>query len=91
MRKVFEKYSLSENTIDFIGHSIALFIDDSYLDQPAMNAIKKINVYMNSLGLYGDSPFLYPVYGLGGISEAFIRLCSLYGGSVKIDCKIGPI
>jgi Rab GDP dissociation inhibitor len=46
---------------------------------------------MSSLGMYGNSPFLYPVYGLSGIAEAYIRLCSLHGGTVKIDCKVGPI
>ena len=46
---------------------------------------------MSSLGLYGNSPFIYPVYGLSGIAEAYIRLCSLHGGTVKINCKVGPI
>ena len=46
---------------------------------------------MSSLGLYGNSPFIYPVYGLSGIAEAYIRLCSLHGGTVKINCKVGSI
>ncbi len=30
---------------------------------------------MDSHGRYGDSPFIYPVYGLGGIPEGFSSMC----------------
>ena len=29
--------------------------------------IYKVKLYLDSQGLYGTSPFLYPIYGLGGI------------------------
>ena len=32
MKDVFKKYSLGENTIDFLGHAVALYTNDSYLD-----------------------------------------------------------
>jgi len=28
---------------------------------------------MNSVGRYGDTPFIYPIYGLSGIAEGFSR------------------
>jgi Rab GDP dissociation inhibitor len=31
MRDVFKKYKLEDNTIDFLGHAVALFNDDDYL------------------------------------------------------------
>jgi Rab GDP dissociation inhibitor len=34
---------------------------------PATQVIDKIKLYMDSMGRYGDSPFIYPIYGLGGI------------------------
>ena len=37
-----------------------------------------MQLYFNSFGGYGDSPFIYPVYGLSGLAEAFSRLCALY-------------
>ena len=64
MRDVFKKFSLEANTIDFVGHALAMYRDDSFLDQPAIDAINKIKLYMESIGKYGDSPFLYPIYGL---------------------------
>eukprot|EP00362_Geleiidae_sp_MMETSP1317_P002079 CAMPEP_0201281200 /NCGR_PEP_ID=MMETSP1317-20130820/1927_1 /ASSEMBLY_ACC=CAM_ASM_000770 /TAXON_ID=187299 /ORGANISM="Undescribed Undescribed, Strain Undescribed" /LENGTH=97 /DNA_ID=CAMNT_0047590483 /DNA_START=725 /DNA_END=1018 /DNA_ORIENTATION=+ len=34
---------------------------------------------------YGDSPFIYPIYGLGGIPEGFSRLCAIYGGTYMLN------
>jgi Rab GDP dissociation inhibitor len=39
---------------------------------------------MSSMGRYGDSPFLYPVYGLAGIPEGFSRMCAINGGILNI-------
>ena len=32
MREVFKKFKLEDNTIDFLGHAVALHRDDSYLN-----------------------------------------------------------
>lgn len=91
MRDVFKKYKLEENTIDFLGHAVALYRDDEYLDQPAYDTVKKMQLYMESLGKYGDSPFLYPVYGLGGLPESFSRLCAIHGGTYMLNTKVDEI
>lgn len=38
------KYGLDDNTVDFIGHALALYKDDTYLDQPAIDFVKKVKV-----------------------------------------------
>lgn len=38
------KYGLDEDTVDFIGHALALQPDDSYLDEPAMDTVKRMKV-----------------------------------------------
>jgi Rab GDP dissociation inhibitor len=55
MRDVFKKFKLEDNTIDFLGHAVALYNDDNYLDRPAADSLKKIQLYVDSLGKYGDS------------------------------------
>ena len=30
MKDVFKKFKLEDNTIDFLGHAVALFTNDSY-------------------------------------------------------------
>lgn len=38
------KYGLDENTIDFIGHAIALHSNDRYLNEPALDTVKRMQV-----------------------------------------------
>ena len=91
MRDVFKKFKLEDNTIDFLGHAVALYNDDRYLDLPARESLKKIQLYVDSLGKYGDSPFLYPIYGLGGLPESFSRLCAIHGGTYMLNTKVDEI
>ncbi|THG00735.1 hypothetical protein TEA_003967 [Camellia sinensis var. sinensis] len=86
------KYGLDDNTVDFIGHALALHKDDSYLDQPAMDFVKRVKLYAESLARFqGGSPYIYPLYGLGELPQAFARLSAVYGGTYmlnKPECKV---
>lgn len=53
--------------------------------------IEKIKLYIDSIGRYGDSPFVYPVYGLGGIAEGFSRMCAVNGGTFMLNKDIDEI
>lgn len=46
---------------------------------------------MDSHGRYGESPFIYPVYGLGGIPEGFSRMCAIHGGTFMLNTDIEEI
>ncbi|KAF5960439.1 hypothetical protein HYC85_001648 [Camellia sinensis] len=91
-KDVISKYGLDDNTVDFIGHALALHIDDSYLDQPAMDFVKRVKLYAESLARFqGGSPYIYPLYGLGELPQAFARLSAVYGGTYmlnKPECKV---
>ena len=50
-----------------------------------------MQLYLESIGRYGDSPFLYPIYGLGGLPEAFSRLCAIHGGTYMLNTKLDEI
>eukprot|EP00345_Euplotes_harpa_P017515 CAMPEP_0168340182 /NCGR_PEP_ID=MMETSP0213-20121227/13908_1 /TAXON_ID=151035 /ORGANISM="Euplotes harpa, Strain FSP1.4" /LENGTH=456 /DNA_ID=CAMNT_0008346363 /DNA_START=12 /DNA_END=1382 /DNA_ORIENTATION=+ len=91
MSDVFKKFKLESNTIDFIGHAVAMHINDDYLDQPAADTIEKIKLYIDSIGRYGEHPFLYPIYGLGGIPEGFSRFCAIHGGTYMLNKSIDEI
>lgn len=91
MSDVFAKYKLESNTIDFIGHAISMYNNDKYLEKPAIECIAKVQLYMDSIGRYGDHPFLYPIYGLGGIPEGFTRYCAIHGGTYMLNQDIDEI
>ena len=42
---MFDKYGLEPNTIDFVGHAVALYTDESFMERPAIEVIKKIQLY----------------------------------------------
>jgi Rab GDP dissociation inhibitor len=46
---------------------------------------------MSSIGRYGSSPFIYPLYGLSGLAEGFSRLCALYGGTYMLNREADEI
>ncbi|KAJ7968303.1 Guanosine nucleotide diphosphate dissociation inhibitor [Quillaja saponaria] len=87
-RELISKYGLEDDTINFIGHALALHIDDSYLDGPAKDFLQR----MKSLARFqGGSPYIYPLYGLGELPQAFARLSAVYGGTYMLNkpqCKV---
>lgn len=70
---------------DFIGHAMALHLNDDYLNEPATPTFKALKLYGYSVDKYGKSPYLYPIYGLGGLPEGFSRLCAVHGGVFMLN------
>eukprot|EP01155_Anaeramoeba_flamelloides_P010278 Anaeramoba_flamelloidesa325196_1077.p1 GENE.a325196_1077~~a325196_1077.p1 ORF type:complete len:447 (+),score=126.19 a325196_1077:21-1361(+) len=91
MKELFKKFSLDDNTIDFIGHAMALHREDSYLERPARETVDKINLYINSVSRYGNTPYIYPMYGLGELPQAFARLSAVYGGTYMLHKPIEKV
>ncbi|XP_015123145.1 rab GDP dissociation inhibitor alpha [Diachasma alloeum] len=91
MSALYSKFSLEANTQDFTGHALALHRNDEYISQPAINTVKRIKLYSDSLARYGKSPYLYPMYGLGELPQGFARLSAIYGGTYMLDKPIDEI
>jgi Rab GDP dissociation inhibitor len=83
--EVVKDFSLETNTVDFIGHAVALYTNDDFLDLPYAETVQKIQLYMSSIDRYGPSPFIYPIWGLSGIPEGFSRYLFTYN---KIMCPL---
>jgi Rab GDP dissociation inhibitor len=93
MKEVYDKFGLETGTKDFIGHAMALYLTDSYIDTPgeAPSAIERIRLYGNSVARYGKSPYIYPLYGLGELPQAFARLSAIYGGTYMLNTHVEEI
>lgn len=87
MGELFKSYDLDSNTIDFIGHALALHSNDSYLREPALLTVQKIKLYMESMLRFGKTPYLYPLYGLGELPQGFARLSAIYGGTYMLGIQ----
>lgn len=88
MESVFTKFGLEESTIDFIGHAVALHNNDEYMKKPCGETIAKCKLYLQSLMQFGGSPFIYPIYGLGGLPEGFSRLSAIHRGTYMLNKSV---
>ncbi|KAF9029274.1 rab GTPase activator [Hymenopellis radicata] len=91
MKAVYDKFGLEPGTQDFVGHAMALYLDDDYLTKPARVSYERIVLYTSSMARYGKSPYIYPLYGLGELPQSFARLSAIYGGTYMLDKPIDAI
>ncbi|XP_010136109.1 PREDICTED: rab proteins geranylgeranyltransferase component A 2-like, partial [Buceros rhinoceros silvestris] len=61
----------------FILHSIAMV---SEADSSTLEGLQATKKFLQCLGRYGNTPFLFPLYGQGEIPQCFCRLCAVFGG-----------
>jgi len=95
-RDCLKPYNLDKGTVDFVGHAMALFTDESWLDQPCLEFLQRVKLYADSLSMAvyqyeGRSPYLYPLYGLGDLPQAFARLAAIYGGTYMLQRPVDEI
>jgi Rab GDP dissociation inhibitor len=90
-KELYAKFSCDENTQAFTGHAVALYQNDDYLAKPAKDFVERVKLYAFSIARYGNSPYIYPIWGLGGLPEGFSRLCAIHGGTFMLNKPITKI
>ncbi|XP_062997711.1 rab proteins geranylgeranyltransferase component A 1 [Elgaria multicarinata webbii] len=68
---------LTPNLQHFILHSIAMVSEADCCTVGGLMATQK---FLQCLGRYGNTPFLFPLYGQGEIPQCFCRMCAVFGG-----------
>ena len=61
------------------------------MSKPARPTYERIVLYTSSMARYGKSPYIYPLYGLGELPQAFARLSAIYGGTYMLDKPVDEI
>lgn len=64
-----QEQDLGDNLQHFLLHSIAMVTEDT----PTEEGLASTRQFLRCLGRYGNTPFLFPVYGLGEIPQCFCR------------------
>ncbi|XP_068627659.1 rab proteins geranylgeranyltransferase component A 1 [Battus philenor] len=86
--KTFKEYlthkGLTPNLIHYVLFAIAGGTDE----MPCLEGVKECKKFLMSLGRYGNTPFLWPMYGSGELPQCFCRLCAVFGG---VYCLNRPI
>ncbi|TBT98894.1 GDP dissociation inhibitor protein, partial [Hamiltosporidium tvaerminnensis] len=89
MKEQFEYFKLNTSSSDFIGHAIALNLDDNYLYKHPIETYDKIYTYVKSCTCYSsNSPYIYPLYGLSELSQAFCRKAAIQGTVYRLNTEI---
>jgi len=93
MKDVYDYWKCDPNTQAFTGHAIALYSDDEYLTEPSqtLECIARLQMYAWSLSRFEKSPYIYPVWGLGGLPEGFSRLAAVHGGVYMLRREIEEV
>jgi Rab GDP dissociation inhibitor len=47
--KVAKHFDLGKDTLEFIGHAVALYTTDDFINRPAYEVYEKIILYMDSI------------------------------------------
>ncbi|XP_048214029.1 rab proteins geranylgeranyltransferase component A 2 [Perognathus longimembris pacificus] len=76
---------LTPNLQHFVLHSIAMISESSCTTFDGLKATKN---FLQCLGRYGNTPFLFPLYGQGEIPQCFCRMCAVFGGIYCLRHKI---
>lgn len=88
----FSSFDIDQDVQNFVGHALCLYSNDSYkTKEPAIEVIKRMQLYHDSVSRFGNSPYLYPLYGLGDLPQAFARLSAVYGGTYMLDKPVEEI
>lgn len=56
-----------------------------------IDGVIRTKKFLSSLGRYGNTPFLFPMYGCGEIPQCFCRLCAIFGGVYCLKREISEI
>ncbi|KAG0237025.1 hypothetical protein B0O80DRAFT_498277 [Mortierella sp. GBAus27b] len=72
------KYGLDGKVLTAVVYAIGFDGNDNATTSEGLKAVK---VYLQSLGRYGNSAYLCPLYGVGTeLAQAFCRVSAVYGG-----------
>jgi len=94
MSEIYAYWKCGEAIEEVCGHAVGLYPNDNYKSDPkqTLTFIQRLQLYYTSLLAYdGNSPYIYPLYGLGGLPEGFSRLAAVYGGTYMLRTPVQEI
>ncbi|XP_011944830.1 PREDICTED: rab proteins geranylgeranyltransferase component A 1 isoform X3 [Cercocebus atys] len=68
---------LTPNLQYIVLHSIAMTSETA---SSTIDGLKATRNFLHCLGRYGNTPFLFPLYGQGELPQCFCRMCAVFGG-----------
>lgn len=78
--ETFQQFLQAKRAPAKVQHYLVNALSMATAETPFSVGLKSLKKFVESLGRYGNSPFLFPMYGCGEIPQCFCRLCAVFGG-----------
>lgn len=78
--KTFREFLVTKRAPAKVQHYLINALSMSGDQTSFEEGVNNLNKFVESLGRYGNSPFLFPMYGCGEIPQCYCRLCAVFGG-----------
>lgn len=78
--KTFQEFLVAKKAPAKVQHYLIHALSMSTEETSFEKGVESLKKFVESLGRYGNSPFLFPMYGCGEIPQCFCRLCAVFGG-----------
>ena len=78
--KTFMDFLKSRKLTTNLQHIILHAIAGVPATTSTLSGLKATQKFLRSLGRYGNTPFLWPLYGTGELPQAFCRMSAVFGG-----------
>lgn len=78
---------LTGNLIHYVLYSMCM----GSHEMTFKDGLDRVKTYLTSIGRYGNTPFLFPMFGCGEIPQCFCRLCAVFGGIYWLGQSLGDI
>lgn len=59
--------------------------------QTALDGLKQVKRFLDSVGRFGDSPFLFSLYGTGELPQCFCRMSAVFGGIYHLSLTLDSL
>ncbi|KAF9943585.1 hypothetical protein BGZ65_000703, partial [Modicella reniformis] len=79
-------YGLTGKVLTAVVYAIGFDGNDN---ATTTEGLKSVKIYLQSLGRYGNSAYLCPLYGVGTeLAQAFCRVSAVYGGIYMLQHEL---
>ncbi|XP_021352296.1 rab proteins geranylgeranyltransferase component A 2-like isoform X1 [Mizuhopecten yessoensis] len=86
-KEFLKSQKLTNNICHYVQHSIAMATDT----MTTMEGLARTKKFLHSLGRYGNTAFLWPLYGSGELPQSFCRMCAVFGGVYCLRTAVSAV
>lgn len=89
--KTFLEYLNTKNLTPIVKHYVMQAIAMATDKTSCRDGVNRTKHFLNSLGRYGNTPFLWPMYGSGELPQCFCRWLSIFSLLTNLPINLSSL